>query len=84
MTKQENIEKHGSEGREIMSVDQAAAYVGVHPNTLLKALSRREIRHQRIGTQIRIRRSWVLDWMESAPPTATEAWAAGQAASTSG
>jgi excisionase family DNA binding protein len=49
-----------------LSPREAAAYLGIGVDRIYEAISRRELRHARLGdSTIRIKRPWLDKWAES-------------------
>ena len=48
----------------VMTVTEAAEFLGFSPLTLYRLLSRREVRHYRVGKRILLRMSDVEEWLE--------------------
>jgi len=51
------------EPREVMSVDEAAAFLGLDRNTVYDACGRSQIPHRRIGKRILLSRSQLVAWL---------------------
>ncbi len=59
---------------DVMTVDEAAAFLGVDRNTVYEYTTRRVIPHQRLGKRILLRRGALIAWLDAslcAPSSAT-------------
>jgi excisionase family DNA binding protein len=50
--------------REIMTVNEVAAYLHVHPTTVYKMMKRKELPGFRIGSDWRFHRTDILRWIK--------------------
>lgn len=53
-----------------LTVRQAAVYAGLCEKTIRRAYLTRQLQHTRAGSAVRMRRSWVDDWLERATVSA--------------
>ena len=56
---------------EIMTVEEVAAYLKVHPTTVYKLVKRKELPCFRVGSELRLRKADVDEWIrerEKCPP----------------
>lgn len=57
----------GPAGDEVLDVDGAARYLGVHEATVYDFAGRGEIPHRRLGRRLLFLKSALLTWVESGP-----------------
>lgn len=50
---------------QVMTVDEAAAFLRIGRNQLYDAIGRLEIPHRRIGRTIRLSRNALIQWLET-------------------
>lgn len=57
---------HGG-AREVLNVDEAAAFLGVSRWALYASVGRQEVPHRRVGKRILFSRRALLDWLGAGP-----------------
>jgi excisionase family DNA binding protein len=55
-----------SDDPDVMTVDEAAAFLRVHRNHLYDLIGRRQVPHRRRGRIIRLSRDALIEWLKGA------------------
>lgn len=51
--------------RDVFDRDQAARFLGFHPDTITNLCKRGELRHMKVGSALRFRKQWCVDFLEA-------------------